>query len=487
MKRALLAVALGVVLVLGVVLYRTARFTTLQVVEPPVAPAAVDTAGAAARLAGALRFRTVSHQDSLESDRAEFARFQDYLRANFPNVHTRLKREVTTGFNLLYQWTGTDTTLQPILLMAHQDVVPVEAAMESLWTQPPFAGRIADGFVWGRGAMDDKSGLLAILEAVERLLVEGVTPRRTVYLAFGHDEEAGGRGAARTASLLAERHVHQLEFVLDEGGAIATGLVPGIAGPVALVSTAEKGYVTVELTVRAEGGHSSMPPAQTAVGILSAAVARLERTPMPRAIRGATADMLDYVGREMTFGSRLAFANRWLFDGMITRRIGTTPSGNATLRTTTAATMFQAGVKENVLPSIARAVINFRILPGDSVGAVLEHVRSAIADARVSVAILPGSVSEPSPVSPPTAGAFQLLARTIRQVAPGTIVTPGLASGATDARRFTELSPNVYRFSALGVRPEDLLRIHGINERVSIKDHARNIAFYVQLLRNTAF
>jgi carboxypeptidase PM20D1 len=486
MKKVVGVLGLGLLLVAAALLYRTAQFTSRQVAAPPGAPLALDTAAAAERLAGAIRFRTISYQDSAAFDGAEFARFHEYLRTRFPRLHARLKREVTSGYSLLYEWRGSDTTLKPILLMAHQDVVPVEAGTESRWTQPPFGGRIADGYVWGRGAMDDKGNLMAVFEAVEHLIADGVTPRRTIYLAFGHDEEVGGmHGAARTAALLAARHV-QLEYVLDEGGAITTGLVPGIATPVALVGIAEKGYMSLELTVRAEGGHSSMPPPQTAVGILGAAVARLEAHQMPRRISGATAAMLDYIGPEMEFSRRLALGNRWLFGRLIERELGGTPSGNAMLRTTTAPTILAAGVKDNVLPSSARAVVNFRILAGDSIAGVLAHARAAIDDPRVTIALLGGFAKEPSPVSPVTSESFGMVQRTMRQVAPGAIVTPWLVVGGTDSRHFGGLTPNVFRTDAMGLGPTDLERIHGTNERVAIADYARNIAFYIQLIRNSA-
>src|SRR5213080_1121096 len=275
MRRILVAIIAAALVVLAAVLIiRTNRFHSRQLAVEPIPPLLLDTTAAVERLAGALRFRTISNQDSTQFDAAEFRRFQDYLRTSFPRLHARLGREITGGFSLLYEWRGSDTTLKPILLMAHQDVVPVEPGTEGRWTEPPFAGRISGGFVWGRGAMDDKGNLMALLEAVERLVAGGAAPRRTIYLAFGHDEELGGtRGAARTAALLAGRHV-QVEYVLDEGGAITTGLIAGVTAPVAVVGIAEKGYVSLELTAHATGGHSSMPPAHTAVGMLSAAVAR---------------------------------------------------------------------------------------------------------------------------------------------------------------------------------------------------------------------
>src|SRR3989475_964225 len=370
MKKSLGALLVVVVILAVIVLERTFTFRSRQPQTAPVAVEPLDTAALAQRLAGALRCKTISYQDSSQFDAREFEGFQRYLRTTFPKLHAALKLEKVNGYGLLYEWPGSDPSAPPIVLLAHQDVVPVEPGTETRWTEPPFDGRIAGGYVWGRGALDDKGSLVGLCEAVEHLLGAGAKPRRTVYLAFGYDEEVGGRrGAARIADLLASRNVHP-EFVLDEGGALTNGLIAGVSAPVAVVGIAEKGYVTVGLTAQAEGGHSSMPPDETAVGILAAAITRLEHHQMPRAIRGPTAAMFDYLGPEMSFAPRLVMANRWLFGGVLARKFGATPQGNAMLRTTTAPTVVQAGRKGNVLPSSARALGDRRILPGARGGGV---------------------------------------------------------------------------------------------------------------------
>ncbi len=486
MKKLLGALLVVLVVLTAVALERTFTVRSRQPQVAAVAVEALDTTALAQRLSGALRFKTVSYQDSSQFDAREFDGFQRYLRATFPRLHAALKLEQVNGHGLLYEWTGADPNRQPIVLLAHQDVVPVEPGTESRWTEPPFEGKIAGGYVWGRGALDDKGSLVGILEAVEQLVAAGAKPRRTVYLAFGYDEEVGGRrGAARIAELLASRNVHP-ELVLDEGGALATGLVSGISAPVALIGIAEKGYVTVGLTAQAEGGHSSMPPDETAVGILAAAIMRLEHQQMPRAIRGPTAAMFDYLGPEMSFGPRLVMANRWLFGGILARKFGATPQGNAMLRTTTAPTVLQAGVKENVLPSSARALVNFRILPGDSVASVVEHVRRAVHDSRISVQPLQETMSNPSGVTSVDAEPFQLLARTIRQVVPQAVVTPWLVVGATDSRHYAGLTPNVLRFVGAAIGKDDLRRVHGTDERVGVQAYADAVRFYIQFLKNAA-
>lgn len=486
MFKKLLLAAVALVLGLGAVLVaRTLTFTSRQLAVEPVT-ITIDPTEAAGRLAGALRFRTISHQDSTAFDAAEFARFHEYLAQTFPRVHTALAREVVGAASLLYRWAGSDTTLAPVILMAHQDVVPVEPGTEETWTQPAFSGAIADGYVWGRGAMDDKGNLAGQLEAVETMLARGYAPKRTVYFAFGHDEEVGGLlGAVRIAELLESRGVRPA-FVVDEGGALAVGMMPGLrSSSVALVGIAEKGYLSLELTVQVQGGHSSMPPAQSAVGILAAAVRRLESNQLPQGIRPVIASMFDYLGPEMGFGPRLAMANRWLFGPLVERRFGATTQGNALLRTTTAPTIFQAGVKENVLPSSARAVVNFRLLPGDSTRLVTEHVRRTVADPRVSVRPLRFQ-SEPSPVSPTESEHFQLLARTIRQVVPGAVVTPWLVVGGTDSRHFATLTPAIYRVGVHRLGPDDVKRVHGTDERISVENYGEVVRFYIQLLQNAA-
>jgi carboxypeptidase PM20D1 len=486
MKRLLLAVLIVVVVLAGVALERALNFPTRQPQAAAVAPEPLDTAALAERLAGAVRFKTVSFQDSTQFDAREFEGLHRYLRGTFPKLHRALKLEKVNGYGLLYAWQGADSSLAPVVLLAHQDVVPVEPGTEGRWTEPPFAGRVAGGYVWGRGALDDKGSLVAILEAVEHLVLAGAKPKRTVYLAFGYDEEVSGRrSAAHIAALLGSRNVHPM-FVLDEGGMLISGFVPGVATPVALVGIAEKGYLTVELTAQAEGGHSSMPPKETAVGILAAALTRLERRQMPRAIRGPTADLFDYLGPELPLGPRLVMANRWLFGGLLAARFGKTSYGNALLRTTTALTVLQAGVKENVLPSTARALVNFRILPGDSVSTVLEHVRVVVADPRIGVRPLQEFSSNPSPVTSVDAEPFQLLARTIRQVLPGTVVTPWIVVGATDSRHYAGLTPNVLRFVGATIGIEDVRTIHGTNERIGVQAYADAVRVYLQLLKNAA-
>jgi carboxypeptidase PM20D1 len=483
MKTVLGLVAVVLAAVAGVCVLRVAQL------PPPAAPGqaipAIELDGDAAvqRLAAALRIRTISYLDRAQVDPQALDDFAAHLQRSFPRVHAALQRE-TVGKSLLYTWPGADPAGKPILLIAHMDVVPVEPGTEAKWTQPPFGGVVADGYIWGRGARDDKSSVLALLEAAEFLLAAGFQPPRTVYLAFGHDEEIGGQqGAKQVAALLRSRGV-MAEFLLDEGGAVLDGLVAGVSRPVAAIMSAEKGYFTVQLTTRAEGGHSSRPPPQTAVGQLARAVARVQDGLLPTHLVRPVTDMLDRLAPEMAFTARLALANRWLFGPLIERTFAGDPTTNTLVRTTTAPTVFHAGIKDNVLPSEASALVNFRLLPGDTRDGVLAHLRRVIDDEGVELAPYGDFGNEASEPAPVDNAAFALLARTAAELFPAAAISTGLVTGATDARNYAGVYESRYNFSPSALRPEDLATVHGTNERLAVDNYLGMIRFYVQLLRN---
>ncbi len=473
MKRVLLLLGVLVVALLAVLIVRAAMTTSMQITAAPAPPLAIDRAAAVARFSRALQFRTVSPGGD------GHAAFLAWLAEAYPRVHASLRREVAGGRSLLFTWTGSDPKLAPILLMGHYDVVPVEPGTEAKWTHPPFSGAVAGGYVWGRGAIDDKYTVITILEAAETLLRDGWRPKRTIYFAFGHDEELGGfEGAANVAKLLASRGV-KLDAIIDEGGVVSGDGMPGITRPVAVIGIAEKGNVSVELSAAGEGGHSSMPPPRTEVGAIAEAVTRVQSRPFGAVIDGAVAETFRWAAPEMPFGQRLLVTNLWLFRPLLPPSNGM----NAMQRTTIAPTLISGGVKENVIPSQARAIINFRILPGDTVAGVLAHVRDAVDDPHVKVRVA-GQAWEPSPVSDTGAPQFRALQRTIVQVYPKTVVAPYLLTGATDTRHYRALTSNIYRFQPVVLIDEDLPRLHGTNERVKVSDYVEGIRFFRTLMVN---
>lgn len=476
---------LALVILLGVLLARTFMFTLDQGPLPEAVTVKVDEAGAVSRFSQALCIPTVTRGEAPKFDPSTFDALQAHLRQSFPKAFTTLSTETVNRHTLLMTWRGSDPSLAPVLLMAHQDVVPVDPSAEADWTHPPFAGEVAEGYVWGRGALDVKMGVMGILEAVEGLITTGHAPKRTLYLAFGHDEEIGGEeGAKAVAALLKSRGV-QLAWVLDEGGAIVQGVIPGVAGPVALIGVAEKGYTSLRISAKGTGGHSSMPPAQTAVGIVAQAVTKLEQSPFPARMNHA-GRFFSVVGPKMPFDKRVIFSNLWLFEPLVMYMLSGNKSMNASLRTTTAVTMFKGGVKDNVLPANAEAVVNFRILPGDTPESVMLRVKAVIDDPRVSVEGAGDGFSvPPSPVSDPKGVGFETVGRAIRGIAqdPELIVAPYLVVGATDSRYFQGIADNVYRFLPVRLSPEDVARIHGTDERIAVKNYLEVIRFYSQLIR----
>jgi carboxypeptidase PM20D1 len=423
----------------------------------------------------------MSFSAALAPATAEFRRFHAMLESSFPKLHASLKLEKIGDLSLLYTWQGTDPAALPVMLMAHQDVVPVAPGTEEKWAEPPFSGVVRDGYVWGRGAWDDKGNLMAIMEAVEMLAAQGFKPKRTVYLAFGHDEEIGGtKGAAAIGALLKQRDV-RLEFVLDEGLLITEGIFKPLPKPLAWIGVAEKGYLTVDLQVAGTPGHSSMPPQQSAIGILSTALARLETEPMPASIGGVTGPMLQALAPELGPLQRITMSNLWLFSPVVMRELAKAPSSNAMLRTTTALTVVQAGEKDNVMPGLAGASVNFRLLPGDTIANVVERTQR-LAGPDVKVTPRPGSAVEASPVSSATGKGYRTIERVVRELFPDTIVAPGLMIAATDTRHMQAIAKDVYRFSPVRAKPEDLSRFHGTDERLSVSNYGEMIRFFHRLL-----
>ncbi len=485
-RRGLLGLVLLLVVLALVVAAKTWLTASRQIAVQPIQLVAVDADQAAARLGAAVRFKTISLEEDATYNREEFEKFHAFLAKTFPRVHAQLKREVV-GLALLYTWTGSDPQAAPMAILAHQDVVPIAPGTESRWQVPPFAGEVREGYIWGRGAWDNKGNLMSQLEAIEMLLASGFQPRQTIYLVAGADEEVGGqRGAKQIAALLKSRGV-QLDFVLDEGLLVTEGMLPGLHKPAALIGIAEKGYATYLLSAEATPGHSSMPPQHSAIGMLSTALARLEDRQMPAAIRGVALDMFDTLAPEMTGINRVMLSNLWLFRPLVQAQLEKSASSNAMLRTTTALTIVQAGNKENVLPGRAEAVVNFRLLPGDAIEDVETHVHKAVSDERVTVEPREkGKNNEASPVTPIDSPSYRLLARTVREAFPEVVVAPSLMIAATDSRHFTGLTRNIYRFSPVRAKPEDLTRFHGTNERISVRNYVEAIQFYHQLLRNVA-
>lgn len=483
-------ITLLVILILaGVILLRTeqARWKKSVFVQKKEPIPLADKYEYANRLGKALTFKTISYQETEKNNWEEYKNFIKYLEETFPQVHLTLKRDIVNEHSLLFTWEGKNPTLSPALFLAHYDVVPVEQGTENDWKYPPFDGRVSEGYIWGRGALDVKCGVIGILEAVNYWIQQGYQPERTLLFAFGHDEEVGGRnGAKKIAELLKERGISP-EFSLDEGMAVNEGIVPGIEGPVALIGVAEKGYLSLELSVTTQGGHSSTPPVETSIGLLSSAICRIEQNPMPAKLAGPIRWMFEDLSPYMNFPMRMVCSNLWLFDKVLTRVFATIPSANSALRTTFAPTLFHAGEKENVLPTNARAVVNIRMLPGDTTEKVISYVRKVINNKKIEIKqFSPEKNDEASPVSDRKGEGYKSIVNTIREVWGDIPIASALTLGGTDSVNYVGVVKNLYRFQPLKFTKDDLELIHATNERLHVDNYVKSIEFYICLIRNVS-
>ena len=440
----------------------------------------------AADLSQALQFETISHPLDPRANWEEFENFRAFLADRFPLAHSELDPVDLGDGQLLFTWTGSDPDLQPVVLLAHQDVVPVEPGTEDQWTHPPFDGVIADGYVWGRGALDMKGHLITLMHAVERHLEEGLVPARTIYISLGPDEEVGGQGAQRTSALLAERG-QQAWFALDEGGLTIMDN-PTTGRPAAMIGVGEKGYMTVEITARARGGHSSFPPRATAVSQLARAITAIEENPFEHSLNGGpTRDMLRAISIDMQGFAGWAAANNGLFGPLIKGSLMDDDAARAMIGTTIAPTVVEGGVKDNVLPQEASALINLRLHPRDTMDSALEHMRRSVAHLEgVSVDAVAGGNNAP-PVAETEGEAWSLIAGAAAGTVPDNApIVPYMVTGATDVRHFANTADNLYRYAPVQADMAQTRSIHGDDERIAVADLGRMSLFFYTVIETAS-
>lgn len=469
---------LGIVIIFVIVTLVKTFIVTSKQPEAQTVTTSVDEATAIKHLSKAVTFETVSQDERSKIDYEAFEQFLTFLENTYPAVYKELDVKRINDYSLLMKWQGEDSE-KAIGLMGHYDVVPVAKGTEKNWTEPAFSGATDETYIWGRGTLDDKVGVIGILEAVNNLLKEGKKPAHDVYLLFGHDEEIGGdEGAAKIVDYLKAQGVH-LSYVLDEGGVIVRDMVPGVDQSIGVIGIAEKGSATATLTVEGSGGHSSQPKNITTLGRLSRAIAKLEETQFDSDIQGPTKQMFDYVTPEMNVGYRYIFANQWLFKPVIKNILLGKSATAAVTRTTIAPTVLNAGDKENILPEKATATVNLRVMPGDTLASLKQQMTEIIDDKAVTIEL---TGDEASKVSDTNNAAFKQIQQAIVSTHEETIAVPYIMIGASDAKHYGEVADNTYRFLPLAMEEDGLERMHGTNERVAKKAFIQAIAFYENLL-----
>ncbi len=480
------AIVLVIAVIVGVAYYRTESFTPPGQIDytaihlPPHMP--IDIQRASQHLGEAVAFQTVSHQNASDNDWNQWEAFRGWMARTYPAFFAAVKPELVAQRTLVFTWTGSDPKIAPIILMAHQDVVPVTPGTEKDWRHPPFSGAIAEGAVWGRGSVDDKGSLIGLMEALEQLVRSGFHPKRTIYIVAGHNEEVKGDGALAAANLLKSRGVHA-EWLQDEGMTIETSEV--ITGQtVAKIGIAEKGYMNIRITARGEGGHSSRPPPETAVATLARAVVAISEHQFPLHVSPVIEAQLNALAPYAPWVTKMRVANLWLTEHWLTTEMAETPSGAALLHTTIAPTMLQGSPKANVLPQEATALVNFRVDPTQSTADVMAAMKEAVDGIPVELAF--EDRYEPVAPSSTTSEGWKAIAALAHDISGGAPVVPTLMLGSTDSSRFPAIAKDIYRFEPNLAAPDEMKQVHGTNEHMRIDNLKRIIDFYERLIQMTA-
>ncbi len=476
MKKFFYTLLLILLVIVSVVLFNTFRFKSDIPVRESL-PITTISDSIAKHLSEAIQIKTISFSETLPIDTTEFIKFKAFMEKTYPLVHQKLPRQIFSQFSYMYVWKGKDTTLKPIVLMAHMDVVPVEAEAEKKWTMPSFSGIIDHDTIWGRGAIDDKSSVIAIMEAAEQLLHDNFQPQQTIYFCFGHDEEVSGKqGAAKMAEWFKSNNIRP-HLVIDEGGQVDTEHFKDVKRPVALLGVGEKGYVNVDLTVEIPGGHSSMPQSETAIDVLNKGIVNVRAKQMPAIVTDPVQELLNRVGSSGGFINRMALSNMWLFKKLLIGKFEKNNGTNAMVHTTIVPTIVKGGIKDNVVPSVAMATFNSRILPGQTSDDVLNYIKKAVNDERITVKKQAIFHTEPSTLTPFDHKGFHDVEDAVYKTIPDVMTAPFLMLGATDSRYFRPFSDAVINFTPyLNVKG-----FHGINERIPVSD-LRNMVFFYQLV-----
>ena len=472
-------VAIIIVIFIAVILIRTLCFVPAKEEHAAAAPVYVNGEKAAHDLAEMIKCKTISHRDASLDDAAEFEKFEKLLPNLFPTVFEKCSYEKVGDRGILIRWRGKSVD-SPSVYMAHYDVVSVE---QEDWEKDAFAGIIENGVLWGRGTLDTKGTVNGILQAAESLIGEGFVPEHDVYFAFGGNEEVNGDGALGIVNLFKERGITP-GLVLDEGGAVCTGVFPGVTKPIALIGTGEKGQLNIQYTVKGGGGHSSSPKAGGPIARLSKACLNVEKSSFKYTLTPPTKALFNTAGRHSTFLYRMIFANQWCFGpvlGLYAKLSG--GEFNAVVRTTTAFTQMSGSKGANVIPADARMVSNHRIIPGENVESVVAHVTKAVNDEKVQVSVINGI--NPSVISRTDCEGYERVCDAVADTWQDAIVSPYLMVAGSDSRHWGAISDRVYRFSAMALSKEERGMIHGNNERIPLATISRTVEFYIRIMRKS--
>lgn len=470
------------ILLIGVLIFRTIAYRDAPSSNSketftlsPVSKEAIN------RFSQFIQLKTVTYNDYSQIDMEEHRKVEGFFKENFPLCSKTLNLTKLNDFAYIFRWEGRDSSKKPVLFMAHFDVVPVQ---DEGWNFSPFSGEEINGHILGRGTLDTKNSLLGILESAEKLIEEGFTPESTIYFAFGGDEEVMGlQGAVKIVEHFKDQDIN-FDWILDEGAIIAENMLTMTDKPLALIGISEKGFANMRLVAHGEPGHASMPPEHTAAGLIARAVYRLENNPFPVKLTKTVREFLKSLIPHVSFSLALVFSNLWLFSPVVKLMFKKSPKTAAMVRTTQAATILSGSKKDNILPDKAEAIVNVRIIPGETKSGVLKRMQSVIKDSSVTVDFMnENDASNPVSESSSISDGYLKLKSTINKVYPEGIVSPFLVTATTDSRHYKDITDNIYRFVPMVLTSADLKKIHGFNESISIENYTLIINFFTELMK----
>jgi len=479
MKKLLALLGIGLLLIITIIFIKT--FTNSPGAHQKGISLEALPANAITHMSQAIQLRTETPNDAYVFDTTTFLAYRKFLEKSYPLIHKNLPRTTIDSFNYIYEWKGTDTSLLPMVLMAHYDVVPVEASAVKLWHAVPYGGEVKENYIWGRGVLDDKSSMISILEATEAQLAKGFQPKQTILLCFGADEESSGNGAIAVVKYFKSLH-KRFDIVVDEGGEISTEDMKDVKRPIASIGVGEKGYVTLILTAQKAGGHSSIPAKTTVIDILSKGLYKLRENQMPAKIIPPIKAYLERVsGYTDNFWKKMMLSNMWLFENQVINNLSDAPNTNALVRTTIVPTIVNSGVRDNVIPTFATASVNSRILPGETQQDVYNYVEKTINDTNIKITYYHNFSTLPSSTTDINSKAFKRVEKVINAIVDDVIVAPMLMVGATDSRNYREISDGVINFTPM----TNAKGYHGIDERLLISDFQKFVNFYTLLIQGS--
>lgn len=497
-------VVFAAILVIKTSVYPFAKHNETQATEVEAAP----TQKAIERLAGGIRIPTISNVNYEDTNFKPFDDFKVYLTEQYPEIYKIMDTMTINKYGLVFRWKGKNPNAKPILFLSHYDVVPVSGydpdmetqdaitfnmndkplspidSIQTQWDHSPFSGAVVDGRIYGRGTLDMKGMLFSILEASDNLIGEGFTPQQDIWFAFGQDEEVSGRqGALKIAEYFKEQGLH-FAAVYDEGGFIVAprSAIETLDRPLALVGTGEKGFLTVKISVKGVGGHSSMPPLKSSLVYAAEIIEKLNSDQMAPMIISPIESFLQNVGDEMGFASKLAIANQWIMKPILLKSLSKSAASNALVRTTTAITMAKGSDAPNVITTLSEVTVNFRILPGNTVDEVVDHVTKICEGYDTQIDVI--SSREASAISPDNTRGFEMIDESLAQLYPEAIVTPYITIGGTDAYKYQLVSDNIYRLMPVYINKYEQSLLHSENEHLSLENYGKMIWFFQNIMKN---